>query len=205
MSASPLPLPTNRSASWLRFYAAGLLALPGSIAIVVSLFLPWLTITLSTCVFSHCTPGKSQTLSFLEIMAAHGLISLLGGPLTALLPLVAGYGQLALWCLATTVVGLVFAGARLSARRPSATVSSIKRPKRSWLTVALSLAQMVLAVVTIFQLFVTLGLQGAVNISILKLTGGAAIEPGPLLLLVALVTLSAAGFLGLRDGWSGRA
>lgn len=199
MSASPLPLPTKRSAAWLRFYAAGLLALPGAVAIVGSLFLPWLTITLSACAFGQCTSGKSQTFSFLEIMAAHGLISLIGGPLTALLSLVSGYAQLAGWCLATTVLGLVFAGYRLSAKRPSA--SSIRRPKTLWLVIALSLVLLVLVTVTIFQLFATFVLQGAVHVAFLKLTGGSVLQPGPLLMLLGLIALGIAAFLGLRDGW----
>jgi hypothetical protein len=203
MSASPQPLPTKRAASWLRFYAAGLLALPGAVVVVVSLFLPWLTITLSVCAFSACTSGRSQTFSFLEIMAAHGLISLIGGPFTALLPLVGGYVQLGLWCLATTVCGLIFAGIRLSARRPSGFASAVRRPRRSWLLVALSLVLLVLVVMTIVQLFVTFGLQSAVHVAVLKLTGGSVLQPGPLLLVLALIALGSAGVLGLRDGWTG--
>ena len=204
MSASPSPSLLSRSARWLRFYAAGLLALPASVAIVVSLFLPWLTLSISACLIGRCTPGASQTFSLVDILAAHGLIILVGGPLTALLPLVAGYAPLALWSVATALCGLIFAISRFSARRPAASIFSTKPPQRSWLAVLFCLVLVVLVLITLFQLFGILALESAVRIAVFHLTGGSLTQPGPLLLLASLIVLGVAAALGLRAAWSTR-
>jgi hypothetical protein len=184
--------------SRFRLDASALLGIPGAVAVLASLFFPWLTLSLSACLFSVCGSSKSGAFTVIQISTANEFLSLMGGPLAALVPLVASYAQLALWCLGTAGVGLLSAGYRF--QRPSEggrsdKIDRIERLVISWL---LSAAQLFLVVKTILQMYSTFQLQNAASISILNVSPGSYTQAGPLLLLLGLALLSAAALLGLR-------
>jgi len=188
--STPLRFPSRIGASAARrlFDGSGLLAVPGSVVVVVSLFYPWLHLTLSACVFSLCHTTGSQDFSAIEISGGEVLINLLGGPLTALAPLVTGYLHLLYWCLGAAGFGLLYAVYRFRWKQ-----------KAWWLfSILMSLAQLVIVGGTLYQLYQTFKLQDGISITILKLTPGSYTQTGPLLLLIGLAVLSLAALLGLR-------
>jgi hypothetical protein len=180
-----------------RFDFSPPLAFLGAVAVVVSLFLPWLGITLSRCMFTACSSTGTQQFSVLQIAGTSVLLNLLGGPFTSLIPVATSYTTLAVWCLGTLMFGLLFIGWRYRKRDKSSYrrrfpsfFSSI--PSFLW-----SLAQLALVGGTVFQMQQTFAVQNKASISLVHVAQSSSTQGGPLVLLIGLALLSLAAILGM--------
>ena len=197
VKSSELLLLTGTGTPRRRFDFSPPLAFLGAVALAVSLFLPWLGIKLSQCVFTLCGSTGTQQFSVLQIAGTGVLLNLLGGPFASLAPVATSYTTLALWCVGTLVFGLIFIGWRYRKgdktayrRRFPSFFSSI--PSLLW-----SLAQLALVGGTVFQMQQTFTLQNKASISFVHITQPSYTQAGPLVLLLGLALLSLAAILGM--------
>lgn len=171
-----------------RFDASPLVAFLGSVAVAVSLFLPWMGIKLSQCIFTLCGSTGTQGFSVVQIAGTGVLLNLLGGPFTSLIPVATSYTLLALWCVGALVFGVIFAGWR------------VRRSKTRWKRLASflwSLVQLALVGGTVFQMQQTFALQNKASVSFVHVTPASYLQQGTLALLIGLSLLSLAAILGI--------
>jgi hypothetical protein len=188
---------TKTATSKRRFDFSPPLAFLGAATVVVSLWLPWLNITLSQCIFTVCGSTTTQDFSVVQIAGTGVLLNLLGGPFSSLIPVATSYTTLAVWCLGTLLCGLIFTVWRYR----KFDTSLYRRKWPSWLgsfpSFLWGLALLIFVVGTMFQVQRAFTLQNKASISLVHVTQSSYTQEGPLVLLVGLVLLSLAAILGM--------